>query len=168
MALTDDLELAFRKSWLLLYSRGVGEGYINALKTFIQAGIRAYRSGYTLEALNLELVANQKVTGDPLLDDFLRLDPQELDIRTTWLKLIYVTLTRLDGLEPPPDSGNLLDLVLGVIEAHQKGYTLDALKLELVLQTPEPARTQEESSILSQWMRLVFLTLESAQDSQVT
>ncbi|WP_287129701.1 hypothetical protein [Candidatus Cyanaurora vandensis] len=165
MALTNDLELTFRKAWLLLYAQGVGEGYINALRQFIKAAIAAYESGYSLEALNLELLADQKVTGDETLDEMLRLTEEELQIRTNWLKLVFMTLDRArprDPEAPPLTDDGLDNLVNGVIDSQQRGYTLESLKLEIVLETGGSDRTPGETAILSQWMRLVFLTLEQA------
>jgi len=162
MALTHDLELAFRKAWFLLYAQGVQAGYVAALTTFIQAASTAYRQGYTLEALNLELTADQKRTGNPQIDELILLNDDEVQIRSTWLVLVYMTLdrTRPRNLDQPPlEREGLNDLVNGVIESHQRGYTIETLKFELMFETSGTQRTPGEVAIFSQWMRIVFLTL---------
>jgi len=162
MAIADELELAFRQSWFLLYAQGVGEGYLQSLRKFVQAAVTAYQTGYTLTTLNLELIAHQKSTGDQDLDEILRLDDQEVQIRTIWLTLIYMALDQVAGKITPPSGGNeeLVQLVEGVILAKRQGYTLETLKLEMVLQATT-TRSPEQASILSQWMRIVFMTLEA-------
>ncbi len=160
MALTDDLELSFRAAWLLLYTAGVGPGYIAALKSFIRAGIQAYGGGYSLTALNLELLTQERATGHPDLDELLRLNTEETEIRSIWLRLIYVTLRQIGypQTQVTPDLGltGQEDLVRGVIAASQEGFTLEGLKLELVLEGGGSERSAGETAILSQWMRIVF------------
>jgi len=159
VALTNDLEIFFRQAWFLLYSQGVSEGYVKALTAFVQAGIGAYDAGYSLPALNLELLADQKVTGDEALDRFIQLDPEEVNIRTVWLTLIYLTLAHCRQAVLPEAEEGLVTLVKGVCTAHREGYTLGTLKLEMLFEGN--ARPPQESAILSQWMRLVFLTLDN-------
>ncbi|WP_218082258.1 hypothetical protein [Anthocerotibacter panamensis] len=162
MALVEQLEASFRQAWLLLYSQGIGEGYISALQQFIQAGIDAYHLGYSLVALNLELLAHQGSEADPL-----GLPGEETQIRTIWLTLVYMTLCYLEGIDLPtstlPEAEGLQELVVGVVEAYRAGYSLERLKLELVLETGGSQRPVGEAAILNQWMRLVFLTLELSQ-----
>jgi hypothetical protein len=156
------LETTFRKAWIVLYTQGVSPEYLRALRQFTQTASETYGLGFTLPALNLELLAMQTSTGDAALDAILTLDDQEIRIRRHWLHLIYLTLDRVTGqaLVEEPDLQELAQLVEGVYVAYEQGHTLDTLKLELRLDTP--TRSPEESSILSQWMRLIFLTLEQA------
>lgn len=52
----------------------------------------AYKSGYSLAALALELKQNEVRTGDDALDASLRLSDREEATRRVWLLLIYLTL----------------------------------------------------------------------------
>ncbi|OSX76091.1 hypothetical protein BU14_0207s0009 [Porphyra umbilicalis] len=71
---------------------GIGAEYEAALQEFIIGAISAYKSGYSLAALNLELKQNEVRTGDAELDATLRLSDRESATRRIWLMLIYLTL----------------------------------------------------------------------------
>jgi len=160
--ITVELERSFRQAWFLLYSRGVGPGYIEALRRFVQTAVRAYREEYSLAALGLEFAAHQFTTGNPELDTFVQMNEEEIQIRTLWLKLIYLTLDQKAGKPLPEAETNpdLFPLVTGALLAYRQGYSLESLKLEMLLEG-EP-RSQAEASILSQWLRIIFLTLEAS------
>ncbi|AGY58381.1 hypothetical protein [Gloeobacter kilaueensis] len=157
-----------------MYARGIGEDYLSALEAFVRAAIGAYRRGYSLERLKLELVASRKLTGNPALDANLAFSEEELGVRDLWLRLVYLALEMVG--EPPPgeplasndpraDETGVELLVLGVIRAYRDGYTLDSFKFELLLegrQFDDP----EQAAILSQWMRIVFLCLQLREEPQ--
>lgn len=169
------IELAFRKVWLYLYNRGVGPEYTHALGEFVVAAIAAYRSGYALSALKLELVDQQLVTGNPELDLTLALTDEEVEVRNLWLRLVYLTLEdvgvegpaqKCSSDDPSQDETGIELLVAGVVRAHTQGYTLDTLKLELLLDsTPPQLRDPQQTVLLSQWMRIVFICLETLKKS---
>eukprot|EP00741_Cyanophora_paradoxa_P024637 tig00022080_g23788.t1 len=174
--ITAMLELAFRKTWFYLYSAGVGDGYTDSMKEFLRAVVVAYLRGYTIEALKLELMSNEIITGNAQLDEFIRLNEEEKEIRAIWITLVFLTLNAVRYR--PRDNENwtrpvvvdprgLEQLVLGVIESRRKGYKLDALKLEqtLLLDEGETGLSTVEASIRSQWMRIVYLTLELVDDT---
>lgn len=63
-----------------------------AIQEFIIGAVSAYKSGYSLAALALELKQNEVRTGDDALDASLRLSDREEATRRVWLLLIYLTL----------------------------------------------------------------------------
>lgn len=86
------LEVSYRKVWLRLMTVGTGEEYESAIQEFIIGAVSAYKSGYSLAALALELKQNEVRTGDAALDASLRLSDREEATRRVWLLLIYLTL----------------------------------------------------------------------------
>lgn len=64
----------------------------SAIQEFIIGAVSAYKSGYSLAALALELKQNEVRTGDAALDASLRLSDREEATRRVWLLLIYLTL----------------------------------------------------------------------------
>lgn len=86
------LEVSYRKVWLRLMTVGTGEEYERAIQEFIIGAVSAYKSGYSLAALALELKQNEVRTGDDALDASLRLSDREEATRRVWLLLIYLTL----------------------------------------------------------------------------
>ncbi|GAB0490866.1 hypothetical protein MMPV_002104 [Pyropia vietnamensis] len=95
------LEVSYRKVWLRLMTIGTGEEYERAIQEFIIGAVSAYKSGYSLAALALELKQNEVRTGDDALDASLRLSDREEATRRVWLLLIYLTLAA-KGFEPSP------------------------------------------------------------------
>lgn len=174
MRLLADIELAFRKAWLFLYTRGVGPDYVAALEDFVSGTIALYRRGYSLERLRLELIAQRRLTGNALVDNNLALNEEELAVRDLWLRLVYLTLEAIGESGPPEpigeadprtDETGVQMLVDGVARAYQAGYSLDSFKLEMALegnQVDDP----EQAAILSQWMRIIFLTLRLRETSE--
>jgi hypothetical protein len=163
-----DIELAFRKAWLFLYTRGVGADYLDALDKFVRAVVVAYRSGYSIDRLKLELLANRRLTGNTEVDKNLALNEEELSVRDLWLRLVYLTLeavkepgpeTRISLDNPSEDDTGVQLLVNGVIRAFNNGYTLESFKLEMIL---DGARVEDpqQSALLSQWMRIIFMALQ--------
>jgi hypothetical protein len=163
-----DIELAFRKAWLFLYARGVGADYLDALDKFVRAVVVAYRSGYDIDRLKLELLANRRLTGNTEVDKSLALNEEELSVRDLWLRLVYLTLeavkepgpeTRISLENPSEDDTGVQLLVNAVIRAFNNGYTLESFKLEMIL---DGARVDDpqQASLLSQWMRIIFIALQ--------
>eukprot|EP00274_Cyanoptyche_gloeocystis_P001607 CAMPEP_0196663612 /NCGR_PEP_ID=MMETSP1086-20130531/53547_1 /TAXON_ID=77921 /ORGANISM="Cyanoptyche gloeocystis , Strain SAG4.97" /LENGTH=198 /DNA_ID=CAMNT_0041999501 /DNA_START=254 /DNA_END=850 /DNA_ORIENTATION=+ len=165
------LEMSFRKSWFYLYSSGISDGYIESLQDFLRAVIAAFLRGYSLQALQFELASNEITTGNAQLDERIRLSAEEKQVRTVWLTLAYMTLNAV-GYRPRDipewvrpavdDTKGLESLVMGVMDAHRRGYSLESLKLEqtLLLRDGESALPESEAAVRSQWMRIVFLTLD--------
>eukprot|EP00276_Gloeochaete_wittrockiana_P001006 CAMPEP_0184673122 /NCGR_PEP_ID=MMETSP0308-20130426/86505_1 /TAXON_ID=38269 /ORGANISM="Gloeochaete witrockiana, Strain SAG 46.84" /LENGTH=166 /DNA_ID=CAMNT_0027120577 /DNA_START=332 /DNA_END=832 /DNA_ORIENTATION=- len=161
--------MAYRKAWFYLYAAGVGAAYEESLKEFIRATAGAFLRGYSIEALSLEISANEITSGDPELDKYISLNQDEKAIRRIWMTVIYLTLNAVryrprdskDWTRPViQDTMSLEKLVTGVIEAKQRGYSLDALKLEQTLLLDTTGLSEVEASIRSQWMRIVFLALD--------
>ncbi len=163
-----DIELAFRKAWLFLYARGVGADYLDALDKFVRSVVVAYRSGYSVDRLKLELLANRRLTGNAEVDKSLALNEEEVSVRDLWLRLVYLTLegigepssqTRISLDNPSEDDTGVQLLVNGVIRAFNNGYTLESFKLEMLF---DGARVDDpqQSALLSQWMRIIFITLQ--------
>lgn len=159
---------------------GVGEQYNNAIQAFVVACIAAYKAGYSLTALRLELSTRELKSTDTNRD--ISLTEQEKDTRLVWISLVYLTLARFSfkSERTPPDvrdelagtkfadlASGLFRLVDTVCEAAKKGYNLDSFKLELRLKM-DPADKElsgAQSSIRSQWSRIVFATVSILPDS---
>lgn len=113
-SITKILEVTFRAVWIKLMTVGVGEDYETALKQFVMGCMAAYKAGYSLMALKLELAANElgkvKVgvdekgmvqeqgetvkNGGKTIEVDVGLRQQEKDTRMVWIKLVYLTLDR--------------------------------------------------------------------------
>ncbi len=137
----------------------------------MQATLTAYRAGYSLDTLKLELIAQRRLTGNEALDINLALNEEELAVRDLWLRLIYLTLEETGesgpaertGFEhPSEDETGIQPLVSGVVRAHKDGYNIDSFKLEL-LYDDKQMQDPEQAALLSQWMRIVFLALEPSE-----
>eukprot|EP00276_Gloeochaete_wittrockiana_P004073 CAMPEP_0184657770 /NCGR_PEP_ID=MMETSP0308-20130426/21756_1 /TAXON_ID=38269 /ORGANISM="Gloeochaete witrockiana, Strain SAG 46.84" /LENGTH=149 /DNA_ID=CAMNT_0027096025 /DNA_START=295 /DNA_END=744 /DNA_ORIENTATION=- len=133
--------------------------------------MEAYKKGYSLQTLNLELNLAQD---DPEAITY-SLAQEEQDMRTVWLSLVFLTCAKAGVSRPsyavePKDDHGLSRFVTMVVEAFRKGYDLERLKLEQRLaassadkdiSSPEQQAKQNlESAVLSQSMRIVMLTCE--------
>ena len=84
-----------------------GVPYVNALKAFIAATAEAYRRGYSLEALDVEVRRASSETrtrdGRPVVQRSLQSD--EVELRSIWLTLVYKALRYIDYPRErlPPD-----------------------------------------------------------------
>lgn len=180
--LTQALELSFRNVWIRLMTSGVGKEYSNAILAFVVATIAAYKAGYSINALKLELAANEKTTTEYMGRD-VSLNEQEKQTRLIWIILVYLTLSKsklvpertvptvkseLKGTQLEDLLSGLSALVDSVFEAEGKGYSLETFKMELTMQKDvgqnEPI-TQAQANIRSQWSRIVFATLGLLPDS---
>ncbi|GMH86058.1 hypothetical protein TrVE_jg4419 [Triparma verrucosa] len=153
----------------------LSSGYVDVLKLFIVAGKAAYERGLTIPQVQLEISqCKTQTAGRPLMQE-------EIDLRTVWLSLLYLTLERVEhrkgssvGETVGPDlRQKFYTFVYDVVNAKKQGYTLQTLKLEQMMRNSEgepseiaektsalaPQQRQMEEAILSQSMRLVFLTL---------
>ena len=64
-------------------------GYVDTLKLFIAAALTAYERGFTVNALSLELAqCPTQTAGRPLMQE-------EVELRTVWLSLVYLTLANV-------------------------------------------------------------------------
>eukprot|EP00741_Cyanophora_paradoxa_P003125 tig00000670_g3034.t1 len=178
----EPISKALRRSFLEACLPGQ-RPYVDALQEFIAKGVEAYKRGYNLRALDLELsLAQDDASG---LNYSLAQDEQ--DMRTVWLSLIFLTaakvgVSRPSEAVPPSDELKLSHFVDMVIAAFQKGYDLKRLQLEQrfassggifgaaagpAADAPSgssaeaQAQKNVESAIVSQSMRIVFMTLES-------
>ncbi|GMI36568.1 hypothetical protein TrRE_jg5005 [Triparma retinervis] len=149
-------------------------GYVDVLKLFIVAAKAGYELGMTIPQLQLELSSCKSQTaGRPLL-------AEEVELRSIWISLVYLTLERVSHLKTSSSLGDTVDpairqkfytFVYDVVNAHKQGYTLQTLKLENLVRSgaeeggevEEAGKSEQdkaiEKAILSQSMRLVFLTL---------
>eukprot|EP00310_Coccolithus_braarudii_P022284 CAMPEP_0183353744 /NCGR_PEP_ID=MMETSP0164_2-20130417/34806_1 /TAXON_ID=221442 /ORGANISM="Coccolithus pelagicus ssp braarudi, Strain PLY182g" /LENGTH=193 /DNA_ID=CAMNT_0025526477 /DNA_START=126 /DNA_END=707 /DNA_ORIENTATION=+ len=147
---------------------GMGGGnYEFGLMEFIRATRDAYDEGIMVPALNLDLSMCQQYTaGRPL-------QPDEIELRTVWLSLIYLTFERVgytSKTDTFPGQSVAADLrqkfytfTYDIVNAKKQGYDLATLKLEEVLQSSEE-RTPMEQAVLSQAMRICYLTIQAAEE----
>ena len=64
-------------------------GYVDTLKLFIAAALTAYERGFTVNALSLELAqCPTQTAGRPLMQE-------EVELRSVWLSLVYLTLANV-------------------------------------------------------------------------
>ena len=112
-------------------------GYVDTLKLFIAAALTAYERGFTVNALSLELAqCPTQTAGRPLMQE-------EVELRTVWLSLVYLTLANVRHESAAPEAvgasvpaeirQKFQTFVYDVVNAAQGGYTLEALKLEDML-----------------------------------
>lgn len=162
---------------------GVGEEYDLAIQNFVVASVAAYKAGYSVFALKLELAANERddvVEGSDGVVRDTRLNEQEKETRLCWVALVYLTLARYGF---PRDSGGnvreefkgtgmeilsegLAKLVESVASAADRGYDLQKYKMELSLNQDKDSKplSAAELSIRSQWSRIVFSTINILPD----
>lgn len=163
------LEVSFVQACVQLAS-----GYVDCLKLFIGAAVGAYEQGFTIAALTLELSqCATQTAGRPLM-------AEEVDLRTVWISLVYLTLENVAhpiksgsanaGASVPEDTRQKFrTFVYDVVNAKAAGYTFEALKLEDVVRRSgegEAPMSDMERAILSQSMRIVFLTLTVLNDME--
>ena len=109
-------------------------GYVDTLKLFIAAALTAYERGFTVNALSLELAqCPTQTAGRPLMQE-------EVDLRSVWLSLVYLTLANVRHESQAPEAvgasvpaeirSQFQTFVYDVVNAAQGGYTLESLKLE--------------------------------------
>jgi hypothetical protein len=151
----DMLEASFVRACMDL-----AKGLVDTLKLFIVAAKAGFEIGSTISEVSSELEACERQTaGRPLM-------PEELELRHLWYCLVYQTLAFVDHPTKVADVGETVGaelrekyapLVEGVVVAHVQGRALQSLELSEFLQ-PVPSDAVEKA-VLSQSMRLIFLTL---------
>lgn len=155
---------------------GIGKEYNDAIGAFVIATMAAYKAGYSISALKLELSANEK-TNATFMGRDISLNEQEKQTRLIWIALVYLTLskTKLVSERPVPSIesefknteldklvSGLNALVQSILEAEAKGYNLETFKMELTIQKTigqEDDLTQAQANVRSQWSRIVFAIL---------
>uniref|UniRef100_A0A7S0L487 Uncharacterized protein n=1 Tax=Coccolithus braarudii TaxID=221442 RepID=A0A7S0L487_9EUKA len=140
-------------------------GYIDTMKLFIVAVKAAFERGVSFERLAQALSGCERQTaGRPLM-------AEEEELRKVWACLVYLTLEETDHhphyhaapaspgqTVPAEQRERFADFVTNVVDARAKGITLPSLQLESVWRGDEP-RNAVETAVLSQSMRVVFLTI---------
>jgi DNA-binding transcriptional MerR regulator len=141
-------------------------GYVDILKMFIAAAMTSYQLGFSIDEIEKALAACPNQTANrPLM-------PEEVDLRSAWASLIYLTLasinhpTRVETVaESIPDAihQDYGALVEQVAAAHKQGRTIS---VEELLQNNQSSDLSEvETAIRSQSMRVVTLTLVVLNDA---
>ena len=108
--------------------------------------------------------------------------PPPLSSSPSWLSLVYLTLERVSAAKTTPSLGatvspeisrNYGTFVYDVVNARKSGYTLETLKLEEMMRRSAEEKSEEyvekdqmEAAILSQCMRLVFLTVTVLEEEE--
>lgn len=147
-------------------------GYVDTLKLFIAAALTAYERGFTVNALNLELSqCPTQTAGRPLMQE-------EVELRSVWLCLVYLTLANVQHRSEAPEAvgasvpadirQKFQTFVYDVVNAAQGGYTLESLKLEDMMRRQgkdTEGMDQMQKAILGQSMRVIFLTLTVREES---
>lgn len=176
------LELSFRNVWIRLMTSGVGPEYEEAIQAFVLSCMAAYKAGYSITALKLELSANAGAS--EYMGRDISLNDQEKETRLIWIALVYLTLTRstfkpdnpppplskdLQGTKMEPLLPGLSGLVESVCEAAKKGYNLQTFKMELTFKTQQETTqlSSAQANIRSQWSRIVFATVKILPDFQM-
>lgn len=178
--ITKALEISFRNVWIRLMTAGVGPEYDDAIQAFVVSCVAAYKAGYSITALKLELAANETQT--KYMGRDVSLNEQEKETRLIWLSLVYLTLTKyrftsertpppltedLRGTTLEPLIPGLTGLVESVCDAASRGYSLQTFKMELNLKkdVKDKPISGAEASIRSQWSRIIFATFNILPDS---
>lgn len=139
------------------------------MRDFCGAALTAYRAGYTLQALNIELGAAGAALG------LAALKHDEVELRTVWLTLVYKTLRALGhqgGGERLEASGGdrqwerdgMDGFVTSIVGAVREGYDMKRIQLEQRLAQEGNARSALESAVLGQSTRLVVTTVAVADE----
>mmetsp|Transcript_11401 Transcript_11401/g.23076 ORF Transcript_11401/g.23076 Transcript_11401/m.23076 type:complete len:231 (-) Transcript_11401:1325-2017(-) len=149
--------------------------YVEALQNFIATAIQAFRAGYSVQTLQMEIAAETGSDRATMLPRPLRDD--EVELRSMWLSLVFKTLRAASGTTDEPSGGPSSSssaaapasfdpfdaFVANVIRAFRAGSNFERMKLEQSLSVGAqgtPQRTAEEAAILLQSTRIVVLTLE--------
>lgn len=153
-------------------------GYVDTLKLFIASAVSAYEQGFAVPALLLELGQIEVSTaGRSLMQE-------EVDLRTLWVGLVYLTAQQLfhptqgggdmGGTVPPDIRSKFNTFVYDVVNAKRGGWTFQTLKLEELMRSSGGEGGVEVSSmsameraILGQSMRVVFLTIQVIEETNV-
>jgi len=166
---THEVAEAIEKAFIAACSR-TDLDYQETLRQFIRPVITAYEKGFNMPALLLEVSTVDKPSIErPLM-------PDEAELRTIWMSLIFLTLQTV-GWPQLRESPSQLSIsfeekfspfVANVVEAHRRGFDLRRLKLEEMISRTgsDKVRTPIEQAMLQQSMRIIFLTLSILEDLQ--
>jgi hypothetical protein len=158
------------------------KSYADQLAAFCAEALTAYRSGYSLVAVQLEMTG--EAGGGGSLGRGLASD--EAELRSVWLTLVYKTLRQIRfpidgviaGVSAPPEGterDRLDEFVKNIVAAARTGYDMKRIQLEQALTSTAPseggtgtppARTPLENAILNQSVRIVLTTLQVAEERQ--
>mmetsp|Transcript_1321 Transcript_1321/g.3473 ORF Transcript_1321/g.3473 Transcript_1321/m.3473 type:complete len:178 (-) Transcript_1321:80-613(-) len=147
----------------------LASGDVTTLKLFIAAAVGACRLGVSHpELIRILGECTSNTANRPLM-------PEELELRHTWISLVYLTLQIVEGKEEgashpgqtvsTAERKELLPFTEAVVLRVGEGATLQSLSIEDIAPTPiDEPRTPMQTAILKQNMRLVFLTLMVLQE----
>jgi len=168
--LAKDLHVAFARACVT----DLGYPYQDAMRDFVGAAMEAYVSGVSVPVINLYLQVESKRTGVAEVDEiFARrpLDAVEVEMRSAWLRIVHSTL-ELSGVrrgasnaQPAPvlavEAGDprMQNFVKQVMRHVCMGYDLQRIKFEQMLKGG--VKSNLESAVFSQGMRLVLITLDA-------
>jgi hypothetical protein len=153
------LEVTFVNAW--------PAWHVDTLKLFIAAAVMAYERGFTVNTLNLELSqCPMQTAGRPL-------QQEEVELRSRWLYLVYLTLARVQHPSEAPEAvgasvpagfrQEFQTFVDGFVNSAQEGYLLESLRLNEDMLRARGRDSQgmapREWVFLRQAMRVVFVTL---------
>lgn len=151
-----------------------GKPYAEQMADFSRAVLSAYRSGFSLNALQLEMGGADTTS---MLGRSLQSD--EVELRSVWLALAYKTMRYLrvpssglmDGAGATGEStgafdrDRLDDFVQGICIASEKGYDQKRIQLEQSLNSSDSSPSSPlENAILQQSVRIVLTTIAVAKE----
>ncbi|KAG5181511.1 hypothetical protein JKP88DRAFT_199922, partial [Tribonema minus] len=139
-----DLASIVERSFVVACSEG---DYTRGLQAFISAIMKAYESGFAVPTLSMEIgMCGNNSAGRPLM-------AEEVELRTVWMTLVYLTLERARWPQRVPRAAgisapfkNEFDPFVGnIMRAHSSGYDLNRLKLEEMMRGGTEPRTPFEA-----------------------
>ena len=158
-------------------------GYVDELKMFIVAIKAGFLKGWSISQMNMELsqVPTQSANR-PLMEE-------EIELRTVWMSIVYLTLFHQATCKFGGDAHSAVSPELrskfntftyDVCNAHKQGLSLQTLKLTELFRrddsdsdsnsgsssTLEEPKSPLEEAVLSQCMRVAFLTLDVMKDEE--
>mmetsp|Transcript_23425 Transcript_23425/g.40298 ORF Transcript_23425/g.40298 Transcript_23425/m.40298 type:complete len:280 (-) Transcript_23425:45-884(-) len=163
------IEIGFRKTLLFAFS-GFPPRYFRTLEEFITAIIAGYIEGFSLLALKFETLRCAVVSGDAKIDDWIRLDENEADLRDTMMLLVYMTLRHMDFVPPSKkgwsrptidDNKGLDYMVADVARLYRRGKSLEeVLEEPQIMQKPgEEPIVGEERYVRKMYLHTIYTTL---------
>jgi len=138
---------------------GVSRGDVTELKLFVAAARAGYERNLTVSALGETMRALPVQTaGRPLA-------PEEDDLRTLWLSLIFMALGDACALIPTNIYQEHHNFVKRLLEAKAAARPLSELSVEEVAgNAATGARTAIQTAVLQQSMRIVYTTVDVLAD----
>ncbi|KAK3253640.1 hypothetical protein CYMTET_37115 [Cymbomonas tetramitiformis] len=153
----------------------LGVPYEQALHAFSSGCKEAYVTGAAVASISLQLQMST-ATGNDELDAFIAqrggLQAEEIELRTSWISICYLTFDEANVLRDDiPASGQagleeerLGIFVRNVVHLAKQGYDAQRVKLAEVLKMSSAdaqPRSDMESAVMSQAVRLVFCSLDA-------